>query len=138
MTTTEYVLIPRTPTVPEYRGLRRGSGLSDKTEEAAVRGLPATLHSVVIEHNGDAIGMGRVIGAGGTAFQVVDIAVLPEHQRRGLGKQIMTTLMDWLHREAPQTAYVSLIADGPAKDLYAQYGFEPTAPASIGMAFRIK
>ena len=138
MTTTEYVLIPRTPTVPEYRGLRRGSGLSDKTEEAAVRGLPATLHSVVIEHNGDAIGMGRVIGDGGTAFQVVDIAVLPEHQGKGLGKRIVSALVDWLHANAPKSAYVSLIADGPAKDLYAQYGFEPTAPASIGMAFRIK
>ena len=138
MTTTEYVLIPRTPTVPEYRGLRRGSGLSDKTEEAAVRGLPATLHSVVIEHNGDAIGMGRVIGDGGTAYQVVDIAVLPPHQGKGLGKRIVSALVDWLHANAPKSAYVSLIADGPAKDLYAQYGFEPTAPASIGMAFRIK
>ena len=138
MTTTDYVLIPRTPTVPEYRGLRHGSGLSDKTEEAAVRGLPATLHSVVIEHNGDAIGMGRVIGDGGTAFQVVDIAVLPEHQGKGLGKRIVSALVDWLHANAPKSAYVSLIADGPAKDLYAQYGFEHTAPASIGMAFRIK
>lgn len=138
MTTTEYVLIPRTPTIPEYRGLRRGSGLSDKTEEAAVRGLPATLHAVVIEHNGAAIGMGRVIGDGGTAFQVVDIAVLPEHQGQGLGKRIVSALVDWLHANAPKSAYVSLIADGPAKDLYAQYGFEPTAPASIGMAFRIK
>ena len=138
MTNTEYVLIPRVPTVPEYRGLRRGSGLSDKTEEAAVRGLPATQFSVVIEHQGTAIGMGRIIGDGGTAFQIVDIAVLPEHQKRGLGKRIVSALVDWLHANAPKSAYVSLIADGPAKDLYAQYGFEPTAPASIGMAFRIK
>jgi GNAT superfamily N-acetyltransferase len=82
--------------------------------------------------------MGRVIGDGGTAFQIVDIAVLPEHQKRGLGKRIVSALVDWLHANAPKSAYVSLIADGPAKDLYAQYGFEPTAPASIGMAFRIK
>ncbi len=138
MTTSGYTLITRTPTVPEYRALRRGSGLSDKTEEAATRGLPATQFAVVIEHEGAAIGMGRVIGDGGTAFQIVDIAVLPEHQKRGLGKRIVSALVDWLHANAPKSAYVSLIADGPAKDLYAQYGFEPTAPASIGMAFRIK
>lgn len=29
---------------------------------------------------------------------------------------------------------VSLIADGKAKDLYRQFGFEETAPASVGMA----
>lgn len=137
MTTTEYVLIPRVPTVSEYRDLRRLSGLSDKTEEAATRGLPATQFAVVIEHEGTAIGMGRVIGDGGTAYQVVDIAVLPQHQGKGLGKRIVAALVEWLHANAPKSAYVSLIADGPAKDLYAQYGFEPTAPASIGMAFRI-
>lgn len=135
---TDYLLIERTPTIPEYRDLRRKSGLSDKTEDAATRGLPATLFAVVIEHGGTAIGMGRVIGDGGTAYQVVDIAVLPEHQGKGLGKRIVAALVDWLHANAPKSAYVSLIADGPAKDLYAQYGFEPTAPASIGMAFRIR
>lgn len=134
---TDYTLVPRTPTIAEYRDLRRLSGLSEKTAEAAARGLPNTLFAVVIERDGTAIGMGRVTGDGGTAYQLVDIAVLPEHQGKGLGKRIVSTLVDWLHANAPKTAYVSLIADGPAKDLYAQYGFKPTAPASIGMAFRI-
>ena len=134
---TDYTLVERLPAVAEYRDLRRLSGLSEKTMEAAERGLPATLYSVVIEHEGAAIGMGRVIGDGGTAYQVVDIAVLPAHQGKGLGKQIVAALVGWLHANAPRSAYVSLIADGPAKDLYAQYGFEPVMPESIGMAFRI-
>jgi hypothetical protein len=41
--------------------------------------------------------------------------------------------MDRLRSDA-QRPYVSLIADGVANRLYAQYGFEPTAPKSIGMA----
>jgi GNAT superfamily N-acetyltransferase len=78
--------------------------------------------------------MGRVIGDGGTAFQVTDIAVLPEHRGQGLGKRIVAALVDWLRANAPKSAYVSLIADGPAKDLYAQYGFKPTTEhGSIGM-----
>jgi GNAT superfamily N-acetyltransferase len=133
----DYGVVARTPSVAEYRDLRRLSGLSEKTAEAAERGLPATLFAVVVEFDGRAIGMGRVIGDGGTAFQLVDIAVLPAHQGRGLGKRIVAALVDWLHASAPETAYVSLIADGPAKDLYAQFGFRPTAPASIGMAFKI-
>jgi GNAT superfamily N-acetyltransferase len=133
----DYHLVERLPTVGEYRDLRRLSGLSEKSLEAAERGLPSTLFSVVVEHGGAAIGMGRVIGDGGTAYQVVDIAVLPAHQGKGLGKRIVAALVDWLRATAPKTAYISLIADGPAKDLYAQYGFKPTAPASIGMAFRI-
>lgn len=134
---TEYDLVPRTPTVAEYRDLRRLTGLSEKTEEAALRGLPNTIYAVVIETGGTAIGMGRVTGDGGTAYQIVDIAVLPAHQGNGLGKRIVAALVDWLHANAPKSAYVSLIADGPAKDLYAQYGFKETAPASVGMAFKI-
>lgn len=130
----DYVLVERIPTVREYCDLRRLVGLSAKTEEAAAAGLPNTRHAVVLEHEGVAIGMGRVIGDGGTAFQVTDIAVLPEHRGQGLGKRIVAALVDWLRANAPKSAYVSLIADGPAKDLYAQYGFKPTTEhGSIGM-----
>jgi GNAT superfamily N-acetyltransferase len=127
-------LAERTPTVREYCDLRVRVGLSAKTEEAAAAGLPHTRYAVVLEHQGTAIGMGRVIGDGGTAFQVTDIAVLPEHQGKGLGKRIVGALVDWLRANAPKSAYISLIADGPAKDLYAQFGFKPTEQhGSIGM-----
>ena len=130
----DYVLVERIPTVREYCDLRRLVGLSAKTEEAAAAGLPNTRYAVVLEHEGVAIGMGRVIGDGGTAFQVTDIAVLPEHRGQGLVKRIVAALVDWLRANAPKSAYVSLIADGPAKDLYAQYGFKPTTEhGSIGM-----
>ena len=134
----DYQLIERIPTIEEYRELRRLSGLSGKSEAATARGLPNTIHAVVIEHAGETIGMGRVIGDGGTAFQVTDIAVLEGHRGKGLGKQIVAALVDWLKANAPPTAYVSLIADGPAKALYAQYGFAETAPESVGMYMRVK
>lgn len=130
----EYALVERTPTVSEYCDLRVRADLSAKTEEAAAAGLPNTRYAVVLEHEGVAIGMGRVIGDGGTAFQVTDIAVLAEHRGRGLGKRIVAALVDWLRDNAPKSAYISLIADGPAKDLYAQYGFKPVEQhGSIGM-----
>ncbi|RYE85858.1 MAG: N-acetyltransferase [Hyphomicrobiales bacterium] len=131
---TDYQLVERTPTIKEFCDLRRLSGLTPKSAEAAARGLPNGLFAVVVEAGSKAVGMGRVIGDGGTAYQLVDIAVLPEHQGNGLGKRIVAALVDWLQANAPKSAYVSLIADGPAKDLYAQYGFKPTAPVSIGMA----
>lgn len=130
----EVVLVERTPTVREFCDLRVRVGLSAKTAEAAAAGLPNTRYAVVLEHEGVAIGMGRVIGDGGTAFQITDVAVLPEHQKQGLGKRIVEALVGWLRTHAPKSAYISLIADGPAKDLYAQYGFKPVEQhGSIGM-----
>ena len=130
---TEYELIAGTPSVDDYRRLRRISGLSEKTQEAAEAGLPNTWFAVTIRYQGGVVGMGRVIGDGGTAFQIVDIAVEPEHQGKGLGKQIMAALVAHIHANAPTTAYISLIADGDARHLYAKFGFVPVTPASIGM-----
>ena len=133
-----YELVAETPDVETYRRLRVAAGLSPKTLEQAWAGLPNTWFGVTVRHKGIAIGMGRVIGDGGTAFQIVDIAVEPEHQGKGLGKAIMAALIEHLGKQAPDGAYVSLIADGDAQFLYAQYGFEPVMPASIGMAMRVK
>ena len=70
---------------------------------------------------------------------IVEIAyaVHPDHQRRGLGRRIMESLMQQLRLAAPKTAYVSLIADGVARKMYSEFGFTPTAPASIGMALHL-
>ena len=85
---------------------------------------------------GTAIGMGRLVGDGGCFFQVVDIAVDPAHQGRGLGKAIMAALTVFMADKLPPSAYVSLIADVPAQELYKQFGFQETAPRSLGMARR--
>ena len=132
-----YTVLHAIPSVETYQALRSGAGLSPKSSRAAAQGLPNSLFAVQVLHHGEPIGMGRVIGDGGTAFQVVDIAVLPPHQGKGLGKLIMQQISEFL-ANIPETGYVSLIADGPAKALYAQFGFVPTAPASIGMARKTK
>ena len=127
---------PRIPSPEEYLHLRAVAGLSPFSRKAAQLALPQTLFAVVIEADGGAIGMGRLIGDGGCFFQIVDIAVDPAYQGRGFGKQIMAALMDHI-ATLPSGAYVSLIADTPADRLYAQFGFQPTAPRSVGMAFRV-
>ena len=132
-----YELRIGTPAVDVYRYLRVAAGLSPKSEEAARLGLPGTWFGVVVHFDGRPVGMGRIIGDGGTFFQIVDIAVVPEHHGRGLGKQIMGALVDALRKRAPSTAYVSLIADGDARHLYAKYGFVETAPRSVAMALRL-
>jgi len=131
-----YTTLHAIPSADTYRHLRVASGLSPKSAEAAARGLPNTLFAVQLLLDGEPVGMGRVIGDGGTAYQVVDIAVLPEHQGRGLGKRIMDEIAAWLRANVPEGGYVSLLADVPADALYAQFGFVPTAPRTVGMAWK--
>ncbi len=133
----QYSLLEGAPSQADYLRLRVAAGLSQKSAVGAARGLPNTIFGVTIDAHGQIVGMGRIIGDGGLFYQVVDIAVEPGHQGRGLGRQIVGRLVEYLQANAPAGAYVSLIADGEAARLYAQFGFQPTAPASIGMAFEI-
>ncbi len=121
------------PPVGEYCRLRKICGLSPRSERAAAIGLPNTVVGVTISRQGALIGMGRVVGDG-LFYQIVDIAVDPDHQGKGLGKEIMRRLLEALELVGDAEAYVSLIADGEAHALYRQFDFEPVAPKSIGMA----
>jgi GNAT superfamily N-acetyltransferase len=131
-----YSILREVPSVKTYRMLRIGSGLSAKTIEAAERGLPRSLFGVQVLSGDTPIGMGRIVGDGGCFFQVVDIAVLKEHQGKGAGKMIMEEIMRYIEANVPESGYVSLIADGEAHKLYARFGFVLTAPASVGMVFK--
>ncbi|HEX6921675.1 MAG TPA: GNAT family N-acetyltransferase [Actinomycetes bacterium] len=131
-----YRLIHAAPTVEDYLELRSRSGLTPKTREQATAALPGSWAACHIEDQltGHAVAMGRVIGDGGWYFHVLDMAVLPEHQRQGLGDAVLTALLQRVRAHAPAGAYVSLLADPPGRRLYTRHGFTDTAPHSIGMA----
>lgn len=129
-----YVIRIDIPEVDEYLALRQICGLSARGKEASKTGLSNSIYSVIIRNNDQKlVGMGRIIGDGGTAYQIVDIAVHPTEQGNGLAKEIMDLLMTYVHNEIDPQAYVNLIADLPADNLYKQFGFVETAPKSIGM-----
>jgi GNAT superfamily N-acetyltransferase len=130
-----YRLDPTAPTVEDYLVLRELSGLSVKTREQAVAGLPGGWRAchVVHEDTGRTVAMGRVLGDGGWYFHIVDMAVLPDHQRRGLGAAVLAWLLGEIRAGAPANPWVTLMADPPGRLLYERFGFAETAPGSLGM-----
>ena len=66
------------------------------------------------------------------------MAVVPAYQGRGLGKRIMAALDAWLRANVPLSSVVSLVADGDARHLYAQYGFVESAPYAVNMEYRVR
>ena len=131
-----YRLAEGPPSVEDYVALRTEAGLTPRRRDQAAAALGGSWCAVHVMHieEGRAGGMGRVIGDGGWYFHLVDLAVLPDHRRRGLGDLILGTLLKQIKREAPGGAFVNLLADPPGRGLYARHGFVPTAPDSVGMA----
>ncbi|MFT4099757.1 MAG: GNAT family N-acetyltransferase [Burkholderiaceae bacterium] len=133
-----YELRHEVPAVDTYIDIRLAAGLSRKSPQAASIGLGNGLFSVVVYHAGQPVGIGRIVGDGGCFFEIVDIAVRPAHQKKGLGDMIMKALVNWLHANAPSTAYVSLMADHGTPKFYERYGFEASLPPKkAGMFLRI-
>lgn len=125
------------PNAQEYNNLRIISGLSPKDEAASEAGLKNSIFIVILRDSDKLIGMGRVIGDKGCFYHIVDIAVAPSYQGNGLGKLIMSEINTYLENNIPKNSYVSLIADVPADELYKKFGFEYSAPKSVGMVKKI-
>lgn len=133
-----YEIREEIPSLKTYIDIRLQAGLSRKSEEAAAKGLPNTIYGVVVYSGESPIGIGRIIGDGGCFYEVTDIAVIPAHQRKGVGVMIMKALVEYLKKNAPSTAYVSLMADHGTPHFYEKFGFTLSEmPKSSGMYMRI-
>ena len=129
-----YEIVREAPGVDDYLRIRRVAGLSAKSPEAAAKSLPNSLFALQVRRGSEVVGMGRVIGDGGCFLQVVDIAVVPDHQGKGLGRRIMAEVIDWIEANALPGCYVSLITTTPS--FYEPFGFRCTAPPDDGMCLR--
>jgi len=124
------------PDVDTFLSLRARAGMRLRSQEGAERGLGQELFSVLlrIEDSDDIVGMGRVIGDGGTIFVICDMLVIEDFQGKGGGTIIMDALMEYLRREAPPQSYINLMAD--VDGFYEKWGFVPSLPNSRGMVLR--
>ena len=133
MTGDEYVLSHAPPNVEDYLRLRSATGLTPRTQVEGQVALEGSWCWSVVRHGTRAVAMGRVIGDGGWYFHIADMATLPDHQGRGLGRRVLADLLAQIAAAAPGKPYVTLMADAPGRRLYESMGFVDTAPRSLGM-----
>ena len=124
-------IIEEVASVDDFLYLREISGLTPRTQEAAIKGLPNSLYGVQLAINNKTIGMARVVGDGALNFEIVDVAVEPRHQGKGYGSLLMQYVMKYIDENATKGAYITLMADVPA--LYTKFGFKFTSPECEGM-----
>ncbi len=129
----EYKLLERIPSVEEYQFLRNSVGWSLVSDEAVNQSLNSSLFSVCIDSNDKIIAFGRVIGDSGIYYYIQDVIVLPEFQRKGLGKKIMNSIMNYLEENADPTAFVGLMAAKGFWKFYEDYGFKKRPSDAPGM-----
>ncbi|KAJ5604963.1 Acyl-CoA N-acyltransferase [Penicillium lagena] len=140
---TGYTLRTGYPSIPQYLHLRSVAGLSPKTPSQAAAIPSGSWFGCYITFDVEneetqLVAMGRIIGDGGWYFHIADMAVHPDHQRKGLGDSVLKALLQQIHQEAPPDGkpYISLMADEPGRRLYYKNGFVESAPHSLGMVLK--
>ncbi|MFL2973595.1 MAG: GNAT family N-acetyltransferase [Candidatus Thalassarchaeaceae archaeon] len=132
-----FSIIESLPSPEEYLELRASAGMAPRSQKGAEKGIGNELYCVLlrVEETGEVVGMGRIIGDGGTVFQICDMAIKIEWQGKGGGTMVMNSLMDYIYQNAEEYAYINLLAD--VNGFYEKWGFKTTSPRSIGMSLKI-
>lgn len=82
------------PSAEEFVHLRTTSRMHGRKVSTVEKAIERTLFWVILRDRGQLIGMGRVVGDGGSFVAIVDIAVHPDHQRKGYGRFILETIQE--------------------------------------------
>ena len=130
--TENYTWVETVPAAEDFCRLRNIAGLSHRPLEAVEKALPGSCYGVHVLYQGVPVGMGRIVGDGALNLEIVDVAVDPDHQGKGLGRGIMEKIVAWLDGHVCKGAYVTLMADVP--ELYEKFDFKSVRPESEGMA----
>lgn len=86
----------------------------------------------VIEAGGAAVG--RLIATG--EIRLVDIAVLPEDRRRGIGSFVLNHLLDEARKSGKTVTLQVLKTNAGAIRLYEKFGFEATRESDLYLTMR--
>lgn len=113
----------RLPTVEEYLRLRRAVDWSVPTAGEALSALQNSAFGAVATSGGGIVGSGRVVGDGTFYAFAVDLIVVPEHQRGGVGRRLLLALEEGV-REHSATGVLQLVADRQVAPFYERCGYE--------------
>lgn len=112
-------------TYEEYVTLRSSVGWKNFNEEQTRKGITNSMYTVKVVENDRTIAMGRLIGDG-LYYMIVDVIVMPEYQKQGIGSRMIDMLINYVDKETPAggRSSVQLIAEKGKEEFYLRKGFK--------------
>ena len=114
------------PTLEEYFEMRRKVNFIKLSERIAKNALNNAFHITTVRDDGRAVGMIRVLSDGSYANFITDVMVIPEYQRRGIGKELMRRTVEYMKStmEPGETIILYLMSAIGKEQFYKQFGFK--------------
>ena len=125
-------------TYEDYFNLRESVGWMNFSKEQTQKALLNSIYTVIaVDDYGDAVGVGRLTGDG-MYYMIVDIAVCPDYQKKGIGTEIINMLITYVSRETPVggRSSIQLIAEKGKERFYETIGFKKIPHECCGFGMR--
>ncbi|WP_036605601.1 GNAT family N-acetyltransferase [Paenibacillus assamensis] len=129
----QYEIIERRPTVLEHKTIWEAVGWGNVNIDMTERSIANSVYTVVVVCDDQVVGMGRIVGDGAMYYYIQDVAILPEYQGIGIGKQVMEKLMNYIRYHCVGAGFVGLFASQGKEPFYEQFGFKDYSPGMTGM-----
>lgn len=126
----------------DFIRLKREAGFQDAPVNQVEKALKNGLFHVSAVCDGKVVGMGRLVGDGAMYWYLQEIVVSPEYQGRGIGRQIVGRLLDYVRQNSiPGTRVtVGLSAAKGKAGFYEKFGFvsRPNDACDPGMEKKLE
>ncbi len=109
----------------DYCRLRESVGWLNFSGEQMEKAVHNSVYTVAAEQDGQAVGMGRLIGDG-MYFIMADIVVHPAYQGKGIGSKIVDMIIEYVDKETPPggRSSIQLVAEKGKEPFYETRGFK--------------
>ncbi len=125
MNEVQYELVDNQLTAKDFMRLKVATGFMDRPLAQAEKALRNGLFNVSAVCDGKVVGMGRLVGDGAMYWYLQEIIVLPEYQGKGIGKSIVSRLLEYIKNTAISGTgiEVGLTAVKGKEPFYEKFGF---------------
>ena len=132
MLAAKFCLTLETPSVEDFLILRSKVGWGDLEANLAEKSLNNSLFHVIIRHDEQLVGMGRVVGDGAMYFYIQDVVVDPSYQKQGIGSALMDKIEGYLSDATSEGSTIGLLAAQGKEAFYSRYDYTQRPNSSLG------
>ena len=108
-----------------YCELRKNVKWFERPKTDVEKIIDNSIYTITVFDEDLPVGMGRLIGDG-VYFVIVDVVVKPDYQKKGIGRNIVNMITDYVRCEckAGSSYTVQLIAEQGKEGFYEKLGFK--------------
>jgi len=119
----------------------KANGMLETTREQAVKALSNQICSVAAFKENEIVAIGRLVGDASIYWILTDIWVLPEYQGKGIGREIVNWLLQYIRDNGIKGSFaaVFLMCAKDKEGFYEKLGFcrRPNEWEGAGMEMQI-